>query len=91
MLHGVVAPSAMMLFDTFMPNNDTPLVIALTPQQAADQLGCSKIHIYRLINGGALPSVDISAPGSQRTKTRILLEDLNGYVRSAQQRTASGT
>jgi excisionase family DNA binding protein len=58
-------------------------VIALTPQQAADRLGCSKVHIYRLVNSGLIQSVDISAPGSQRTKTRILLEDLNTYIRTA--------
>ncbi len=58
-------------------------VIALTPQQAADRLGCSKVHIYRLVNSGLIQSVDISAPGSQRTKTRILLEDLTAYIRAA--------
>ena len=62
-------------------------MVVLTPQQAADRLGCSKVHIYRLINGGALPSVDISAPGSQRTKTRILLDDLNGYITSVKKTT----
>lgn len=91
MFHDVVALIVMMRFDAYMTSIDNPPVVVLTPQQAADQLGCSKIHIYRLINGGALPSVDISAPGSQRTKTRILLEDLNGYVRSAQHRPNNAT
>ena len=66
-----------------MTQSDTPTVTVLTPQQAADRLGCSKPHIYRLIASGALQAVDISAPGSQRTKTRILAEDLDTYVLSA--------
>ncbi len=65
-----------------MTHTDPASLIALTPQQAADRLGCSKVHIYRLINSGALPSCDISAPGSQRSKTRILLDDLNDYIKS---------
>lgn len=69
-----------MLFDTSMTQADQNTLIALTLQQAADRLGCSKGHIYRLINSGALPSCDISAPGSLRTKQRILLDDLNDYV-----------
>lgn len=52
----------------------------LTPQDAADYLGCSKPHIYRLITTGALRAVDISAPGSQKSKTRIRQEDLNEYL-----------
>ena len=69
-----------------MTPSDPNTLIALTPQQAADRLGCSKVHIYRLINSGVLPSCDISAPGSQRTKTRILLDDLNDYIKSSQNR-----
>jgi len=41
------------------------------------------MHIYRLVNLGALPSCDISAPGAQRTKMRILLDDLNDYIRAS--------
>ena len=64
-------------------HRETETVVILTPQQAADRLDCSKVHIYRLINTGRIQTVDISAPGSQRTKTRILLEDLNTYIRTA--------
>lgn len=74
-----------------MTQSDPNTLIALTPQQAADRLGCSKVHIYRLINSGSIPSVDISAPGSLRTKTRILLDDLNAFIKaSARQRPAAG-
>ena len=66
-----------------MAHDDTTLVTVLTPQQVADNLGCSKVHVYRLINGGDLKAIDISAPGSRRTKTRILVEDLNNYIKGA--------
>lgn len=55
-------------------------VLVYTPAQAAERLGCSKPHIYRLITAGLLDAVDISAPGSRRTKTRILPEDLEAYT-----------
>lgn len=51
-----------------------------TPQQAADWLACSREHIYRLIRKGVLPAIDISPPGSIRTKTRIRERDLVAYV-----------
>ena len=57
-----------------------PITRLLTPQEAAEYLGCSKPHIYRLITTGALRAVDISAPGSQKTKTRIRQEDLTEYL-----------
>jgi excisionase family DNA binding protein len=61
---------------------DPPTRAVYTIQQAADQLGTSRAHIYRLINGGFLPTVDISMPGSVLSKTRILPEDLYAYVKS---------
>lgn len=51
-----------------------------TPQQVADHLNCSRMHVYRLIQSGALKAVDISAPGSVRTKTRVREEDLQEYI-----------
>jgi len=47
---------------------------------AAKHLGCSDTHIYRLIAAGELRAVDISAPGSRRTKTRIRADDLARYI-----------
>lgn len=51
-----------------------------TPQQVADHLNCSRMHVYRLISRGALKTVDIANPGSLRTKTRIREEDLQEYI-----------
>lgn len=54
---------------------------------AAGQLGCSDMHIYRLIAAGVLRAVDISIPGSSRSKTRVRADDLAAYV-DGQTRTA---
>ena len=53
----------------------------------AEQLGCSEMHIYRLISAGELRAVDISTPGSRRTKTRIRGDDLAKFI-ERQTRTA---
>ena len=47
---------------------------------AAGELGCSENHVYRLIASGALKAVDIAAPGSPRSKTRIRADDLAAYI-----------
>lgn len=59
-----------------------PSAIVLTPQQVATYFQCSKGHVYRLISSGALPSVDISTPGSAKARHRILLEDVEAYSRT---------
>lgn len=52
----------------------------LTIAAAAGQLGCSEMHVYRLIATGALDAVDISLPGSKRSKTRVRTDDLSAYI-----------
>ena len=47
---------------------------------AAKILGCSEMHVYRLIAAGELPTVDIATPGAGRTKTRIRGDDLAAYI-----------
>lgn len=42
--------------------------------------GCSKMHVYRLITAGELKAVDISTPGSGRSKTRVRSDDLADYI-----------
>lgn len=49
---------------------------------AAGRLGCSENHVYGLIARGLLPTVDISTPGSKRSKARIRREDLAAYIES---------
>jgi excisionase family DNA binding protein len=50
------------------------------PAEVAKRLGCSEPHIYRLVEAGALRAVDISQPGSRRSKTRIRSDDLAAYI-----------
>lgn len=57
-------------------------IAVLTIQQVAERLGCSKPHVYRLINTGALPAVDIAPPDSKRSKTRVRLDDLDSFLRN---------
>jgi len=47
---------------------------------AAERIGCSQNHVYRLISAGQLRAVDISMPGSGRSKTRIRADDLADYI-----------
>jgi excisionase family DNA binding protein len=61
-------------------------VVVLKIPQVAEILGCSDRHIYRLIESGALPAVDISPPGSQRSRTRIRFHDLESYIQSSIQK-----
>lgn len=53
----------------------------LTPQQAADRLGCSRVHIYDLIAAKKLRRFNISAK-SGATKTRVSDTDLDHYIAS---------
>lgn len=54
---------------------------------AAAQLGCSEMHVYRLIAAGELRAVDIATPGAGRSKTRVRSDDLADYI-ERQTRTA---
>jgi excisionase family DNA binding protein len=49
-------------------------------EAAAEILGCSGMHVYRLIAARELTAVDIAMPGAGRTKTRIRSDDLAGYI-----------
>ncbi|SDR76260.1 DNA binding domain-containing protein, excisionase family [Nocardioides scoriae] len=51
----------------------------LSVTHAAEQLDCSRGHIYGLIAAGRLPVVEIAATGT-RTKTRIRAEDLEALI-----------
>jgi excisionase family DNA binding protein len=58
-------------------------------EAAADILGCSEMHVYRLIAAGELTAVDIATPGAGRAKTRIRSDDLADYIdRKTRGRTA---
>lgn len=51
-----------------------------TINETARRLGCSRTHAYKLIAVGLLRAVDISAPGSGRSKTRVRPDDLAAYI-----------
>lgn len=54
----------------------------LTIPATATRLGASEMHIYRLIASGDLRAVDISMPGSRKSKTRVRSDDLDDYIES---------
>ena len=47
---------------------------------AARFLGCSEMHVYRLIGSGQLRAVDIASDGARRSKTRVRFDDLAAYI-----------
>lgn len=72
------------------PSDQAQEQVALrTVPGAAEFLGCSEMHVYRLIAAGELRAVDIASPGAGRTKTRIRSDDLAAYIdRKTRGRTA---
>lgn len=46
---------------------------------AAEQLDCSRSHIYGLIAAGHLAAVEIKATGT-RSKTRVRAADLEAFI-----------
>lgn len=60
-------------------------IAVLSIGQVAERLECSKPHVYRLINTGALPAVDIAPPDSKRSKTRVRLDDLDAFLTRTRQ------
>jgi excisionase family DNA binding protein len=55
----------------------------LTPAQAAERLGCSRVHIYDLIAAGKLRRFNVSAKTGS-TKTRVLDTDVDAYIAAAE-------
>jgi excisionase family DNA binding protein len=51
-----------------------------TVQEIAEYLGCSDMHVYRLIAAGELRTVDIGGPDAKRPKIRIRSDDLADYI-----------
>lgn len=48
--------------------------------KAAEQLDCSRGHVYNLIATGQLRAVEVKTSGSTRSKTRVLQEDLDAFI-----------
>lgn len=53
---------------------------------AAELLGCSEMHVYRLVSTGELRAVDISRKGAGKSKTRIRSDDLDTYIEARTRR-----
>lgn len=51
----------------------------LSITHTAEQLDCSRGHVYGLIAAGKLRAVELKAKGS-RSKTRIRAEDLQAFI-----------
>ncbi len=58
----------------------------LTIASAAQRLGCSDMHVYRLIAAGELDAVDIAQPGARRPKTRVSEANLASYIKARTRR-----
>ena len=58
----------------------------LTIAAAAARLGCSDMHVYRLIAAGELDAVDIAQPGARRSKTRVRSDAVDAYIESRTRR-----
>jgi len=54
----------------------------LTIADTAARLGCSEMHVYRLIAAGELDPVDIAQPRARKPKTRISESDLARYIQA---------
>ncbi|MGH3300369.1 MAG: helix-turn-helix domain-containing protein [Streptosporangiaceae bacterium] len=62
-----------------MTGQKTPVSLLPLPI-AAERLGCSLNHVYRLVASGELPAVDIAQRGSRKSKTRVRSDDVDEYI-----------
>lgn len=74
---------------------ETRQTTLLTIAEASARLGCSDMHVYRLVAAGELAAVDIAQPGARRSKTRIRSDQVAAYIdsrtrRAPRPRSASG-
>lgn len=67
------------------PKNAAPMNL-LTISAAAARLGCSDMHVYRLIAAGELDAVDIAQPGARRSKTRVRSDGVDSYIKARTRR-----
>jgi excisionase family DNA binding protein len=52
----------------------------LTMKQVCEILGCSQMHLVRLVKAGEITVIDIATPGAGRAKNRVSSEELARYV-----------
>jgi predicted DNA-binding transcriptional regulator AlpA len=56
----------------------------LNMADVSQRLGCSKMHVYRLVQAGALVPVNISVPGTKRSRLRFTETSLSDYIRRSE-------
>ena len=61
----------------------------LSVTAAAEQLDCSRGHVYGLIAAGKLRAVEIKATGT-RSKTRVLASEIEGFIEANTRSTKPG-
>lgn len=54
----------------------------------AEQLDCSRGHVYGLIASGQLRAVEIKTKGSTRSKTRVPAADVEAFIEAQTRSTA---
>lgn len=52
----------------------------LTAEQVADMLGVTRQHVYKLLDSGTIPSVDLSLPGAKKRVRRISEAALESWL-----------
>ncbi len=62
------------------PKREPRDVTLYSVTEAAERMGCSDMHVYRLIAAGELTTLDIATPGAGRSKTRVRSDDLAAYI-----------
>ena len=68
-----------------------PAARLLAVPAAAERLGCSENHVYRLIAAGELDAIDIAQPGAKKAKTRVSEANLDAYIESRTRRAISSS
>lgn len=68
----------------------TEVIRRVSPAVAAARSGFSRDAIYRAVQTGELPAVCISARGAKTQHWRILLSDLEAFMRSRSNVLAGG-
>jgi excisionase family DNA binding protein len=51
----------------------------LSVDEVAEALGCSKMHVHRLVQAGSLTPVNISVPGTSKTRFRFTTAELQAF------------
>jgi excisionase family DNA binding protein len=76
--------------ESVMTTESADAMSLLTIAEAGAALGCSPMHVYRLIAAGELSAVDIAQPGARRSKTRVRSDEVSAYIEARTRRARRG-